>query len=112
MLKIEFLKQLLIISITLSTITCTMVQKTKFLFKSSKYITLYSLIINILVGIIFSYTFTNIRLPNCLWIGFFSFLGADSIYKSLEGTISSYSELTDKKTIEIKKENIINKEDK
>jgi len=112
MLKIEFLKQLLIISITLSTITCTMVQKTKFLFKSSKYITLYSLVINILVGIIFSYTFTNIRLPNCLWIGFFSFLGADSIYKSLEGTISSYSELTDKKTIEIKKENIINKEDK
>jgi hypothetical protein len=112
MLKIDFLKELLLISITLSTITCTLVQKTKFIFKTSKYISLYSLIINIIIGIIFSYTFTSIRLPNCLWIGFFSFLGADSIYKSLEGTISSYSEIVRKEKIELKDENIINKEDK
>ena len=112
MLKLDFLKQLLIISITLSTITCTLVQKTKFIFKNSKYISLYSLVINLIIGIIFSYTFTDIKLPNCLWIGFFSFLGADSIYKSLEGTISSYSDLSNKKTIELNKENIINKEEK
>ena len=111
MLKIDFLKELLLISITLSTITCTLVQKTKVLFKSSKFISLYSLLMNNIIGIIFSYTFTSIKLPECLWIGFFSFLGADSIYKSLEGTISSYSDLIRKDTIEIKKENIINKED-
>lgn len=112
MLKIDFLKQLLIISITLSTITCTLVQKTKFIFKSSKYIALYSLFINIFIGIIFSYTFTNIRFPNNLWIGFFSFLGADSIYKSLEGTISSYSDISNKQKINIDINNIINKEEK
>ena len=111
MLKLDFLKQLLIVSIALSTITCTLVQKTKYLFKSSKYISLYSLIINLIIGVIFCYTFTDIKLPNSLWIGFFSFLGADSIYKSLEGTISSYSDIINKKTVEIKKENIINKED-
>lgn len=112
MLNLDFLRQLLLISITLSAITCTLIQKTKSIFKSSKYITLYSFIINILTGIIFSYSFTDIKLPNCLWIGLFSFLGADSIYKSLEGTISSYSDLINKKKIEIKEENIINKEDK
>ena len=111
MLNLDFLKQLLIVSIALSTITCTLVQKTKYLFKSSKYISLYSLIINLIIGVIFCYTFTDIKLPNSLWIGFFSFLGADSIYKSLEGTISSYSDIINKKTVEIKKENIINKED-
>ena len=111
MLKLDFLKQLLIISITLSTITCTIIQKTKSFFKSSKYIAVYSFTINIILGIIFSYTFTDIKFPNNLWIGLFSFLGADSIYKSLEGTISSYSDIINKKNIEIKKENIINKED-
>lgn len=112
MLKLDFLKELLIISITLSAITCALVQKTKFIFKSSKYISIYSLIVNLVIGIIFSYTFTDIKLPNCLWIGFFSFLGADSIYKSLEGTISSYTDIINKRTIELKKENIINKEEK
>lgn len=112
MLKVDLLQQLLVISIALSTITCTLVQKTKILFKNSKYISLYSFIINMIIGLIFSYTFTEIRFPNNLWIGFFSFLGADSIYKSLEGTISSYSELIRNKKIEIPKENIINKEEK
>jgi len=50
------------------------------------------------IGIIFCITFTKISFPNSLWIGLFSFLGADSIYKTLEGKISSYSTLRDKKT--------------
>lgn len=110
MLKIEYLKQLLIISIALSIITCTLIQKTKFLLKSSKWIYLYSFVINMLVGIIFCITFTDISFPNSLWIGLFSFLGADSIYKTLEGRISSYSDML-KDSIMIQKENIINKED-
>jgi hypothetical protein len=112
MINLDFLRQLLLISITLSAITCTLIQKTKSVFKSSKYISLYSFFVNIITGVIFSYTFTDIKLPNCLWIGLFSFLGADSIYKSLEGTISSYSDIINKKKIDIKEENIINKEDK
>lgn len=112
MLKIEYLKQLLLISIALSIITCTLIQKTKFLLKSSKWIYLYSLIVNILVGIIFCITFTDITFPNSLWIGLFSFLGADSIYKTLEGKIESYSEMLNKNSISIPRENIINEEDK
>lgn len=112
MFNIDYLKQLLIISIALSTITCALIQKTKALFKRSKYIVGYSFLVNMIIGIIFSQTFTSISLPNSLWVGLFSFIGADSIYKSLEGKIASYSDIIERKTLIISKENLINKEDK
>ena len=112
MLNIDYLRQLLIISMALSIITCTFIQKTKFLFKSSKWISFYSVIVNLVIGIIFCITFTNISFPDSLWIGLFSFLGADSIYKTLEGKLSSYTEIVEDKMVKIPKENIINKEDK
>ena len=112
MFHIEYLQELLVIGRALSAITCAIIQKTKSLFKSSKFITLYSFIINMVVGIVFSITFTDVTLPTSLWIGLFSFLGADSIYKSLEGKISSYSDILNRKTITISKDNIINEEDK
>ncbi len=112
MFHIEYLQQLLIISIALSAITCAIVQKTKSILKSSKLITLYSFIINMVIGVVFCITFTDINIPNSLWIGLFSFLGADSIYKSLEGKISSYTDILNRKSITISKDNIINEEDK
>jgi hypothetical protein len=112
MFHIEYLQELLVIAIVLSTITCAIIQKTKFIFKSSKFIIIYSFIINIVVGIIFCLTFTDIKLPTSLWIGFFSFIGADSIYKTLEGKISSYTDILTRKNITISKNNIINEEDK
>lgn len=112
MLNLEYLQKMLIIAIALSAITCTLVQKTKKFFKKSKYITLYSLIINLIIGIIFCITFTDIGFPKSLWVGLFSYLGADTIYKTLEGKITPYRELVAKKSINIPEENIINKEDK
>lgn len=112
MFNLDFLKTALIISIVLSSITCTFIQKTKGFFKSSDYITVYSFIVNIIISILFCKTFTSINLPNSLWIGLFSFLGADSIYKSLEGKISSYTDIVSNKGITISEENIINEEDK
>ena len=112
MFHIEYLQELLVIAIVLSTITCAIIQKTKFIFKSSKFIIIYSFIINIVVGIIFCLTFTDIDLPTSLWIGLFSFLGADSIYKTLEGKISSYTDILNRRNITISKDNIINEEDK
>lgn len=112
MFHIEYLQEFLIIGIALSTITCAIIQKTKIMFKSSKFIVIYSFIINLVIGIIFCLTFTDITLPTSLWIGLFSFLGADSIYKSLEGKISSYTDILNRKSITISKDNIINEEDK
>ena len=64
-----------------------------------------------LIGVIFCYTFTNITLPTSLWVGFFSFIGADTIYKSLEGKLASHTELINKNTVTISKDNIINEEE-
>ncbi len=111
MLNLEYLQQSLIIAIALSTITCAFVQKTKCCFKSSKHLALYSLLVNIFVGIVFCMTFTSIDFPNSLWTGMFSFLGADTIYKTLEGKVSSYSDITNKKGVYISKDNLINKEE-
>ena len=112
MFHIEYLQEFLIIGIALSTITCALVQKTKIIFTNSKYIVFYSLFINLIIGVIFCLTFTDITLPTSLWIGFFAFIGADSIYKTLEGKISSYSDIINRKNITISKDNIINEEDK
>lgn len=112
MLNLDYLQQLLVIAIALSAITCAVIQKTKYCFKTSKYLCIYSFFVNMLVGIIFCYTFTSIKLPTSLWIGFFSFIGADTIYKSLEGKLASHTDLINRKTVTIPKENIINEEDK
>ena len=112
MFHIEYLQELLVIAIALSTITCALVQKTKVLFKNSNYIIFYSLFVNLLIGVVFCLTFTDITLPTSLWIGLFGFLGADSIYKSLEGRMSSYTDILQRKNVIIPKENIINEEDK
>lgn len=93
MLKIEYLQQMLIISVALSTITCAFIQKTKKYFKSSKHLIPYSLIVNIIIGLIFCYTFTDIKFPNSIWLGLFSFIEADAIYKSLEGKLLSYNDI-------------------
>ena len=111
MLNLEYLQQSLIIAIALSTITCAFIQKTKCCFNSSKYLALYSLVVNIFVGLVFCMTFTSIDFPNSLWIGMFSFLGADTIYKTLEGKVSSYTDITKQKGLYISKDNLINKEE-
>lgn len=112
MLKLEYLQELFVCAIALSVITCAFIQKTKSCFKKSKYISIYSLFINMVVGVIFCMTFTDISFPTSLWIGFFSFLGADTLFKSLEGKLASHTALINKKTISIPKKNIINEEAK
>lgn len=111
MLNLEYLQKMLVIAIALSTITCTFIQKTKKFIPKSRYITIYSLIVNLLIGIIFCITFTDIGFPRSLWVGLFSYLGADTIYKTLEGKITPHRELVTKKGVTIPEENIINKED-
>ena len=81
-MKIEFLEELLVISIALSVVTCTFVQKTKIHLPTQKIIPIYSIVINLALGVIFCITFTNVPFPTSLWVGLFSFLGADTIWRS------------------------------
>ena len=96
-MKFNEIQQLLFISIILSPISCAFVQKTKGLFKTKNYLEIYCLIVNLIFSIIFCYSFTNTKLPSCLWAGLFAFIGADTLYKSLEGKLSTYTEIRNKK---------------
>ena len=89
MLNLELLNQFLLVSMTLSIITTLFIQKTKRLFKNSKIVPIYGLIVNMLCGILFSMTFTELLFPQSLWIGFFSFIGAESIYRVLNQSLEN-----------------------
>lgn len=93
MLDWDLLKNLLIIAIFCSTITMAFIQKTKKFCRSSSCVTTYGLLINLILGFSFCQTFTNIDYIKSLWVGIFSFIGADTIYKNLEGKLASYTKL-------------------
>lgn len=98
MLNWSLLQSILIIAIACSSVTVIFIQKTKRFCGGSKYVPVYSLIVNVVLGFLFSKTFSDISYINSLWAGLFSFLGADTIYKSLEGKLSTYEQLTGKTT--------------
>lgn len=93
MLNLDYLKNILMISISCSVITAAFIQKTKHYCPSSKFVVLYSFVVNMIIGFLFSMTFTDIEKINSLWIGLFSFIGADTIYRTLERKLASYSDL-------------------
>ena len=97
MLNINLLKELLIIAIALSVITCAFIQKTKGMFKKSKWVNPYSFVVNMILGIIFCISFTEANIINSLWVGLFSYIGADTLYKTLEGKLKPYSDIIGKK---------------
>lgn len=94
MLNLTLLQNLLVVAVACSVITVAFIQKTKSFLPSSKLIPIYSLIVNIGFGYFFCKTFTsNIDLIKSIWVGLFSFLGADTIFITLEGKLAPYSEI-------------------
>lgn len=87
------LKRILFVSIVISAISCSFIQKTKIGLHSSRFLVLYSFFINMIISISFCKTFTDFSFIYSLWVGLFSFIGADTIFKILEGKLSSYHEL-------------------
>lgn len=101
MLDMDLLQQLLVDAVALGVVTCAFIQKTKSIFKSSKWIGLYSFLINLLFGFVFCVSFTNVSMLNSLWVGVFSFIGADTLYKTLEGKLKPYSDIVSKKSTNV-----------
>lgn len=105
MLDWEKLKCILVIAIACSTITLAFIQKTKKICNSNNCITWYGLLINFIIGILFSMAFSDINIWESLWVGLFSFIGADTLYQNLDGKLSSYADLVSTKTVK-KKQNM------
>ena len=51
------------------------------------------------IGTLFSLTFTDLNMINSLWVGLTSFIGADTVYKTFEDKIfKSFGEITKKES--------------
>ena len=101
----DMLQELLIVAIACSTVTVAFIQKTKRFCKKKKWVTSYSFFVNMVLGFLFSKTFTSLSNIQSLWVGLFSFIGADTIYRNLEGKLTTYTELregTKKKNEDVK----------
>ena len=95
-MNIDLIKMLLVISCASSILSTAFVQKIKTasIIKCNSCLLYISFFISILFGVVFTLSFTKYNVIESLWVGLFSFLGADSLYKAFEDKIfSSYSKL-------------------
>ena len=97
MLDVKLIINILIIAIAFSCFSCAFIQKTKGMFKSSKYISLYGFFVNMVGAVTFCCSFTDLSIWLTPWVGIASFVGADTLYKTFEGKMSSYSDIIAKK---------------
>lgn len=104
-MNIDLIKTLLIIACASSVLSSAFVQKIKSasLIKCSSCLIYISFIVSLAFGIVFTLSFTNYNIIDSLWVGLFSFLGADTIYKAFEDKLfASYSNINN--VVEIKRD--------
>lgn len=82
----EHLSEILLISVTFSTILMTFIQKLKQLsfLTTSWQIWLLNLIFSFAIGIPFTMKFYNLGVIDGIWVGLFGFIGASGIYYALK----------------------------
>lgn len=87
MLDVSLLKNVLIVAISSSIISTSLVQLIKEATLSKKYLLIISFVISMIIGVLFSLSFTDLSIFDSLWVGLISFIGADTIYKTFEDKI-------------------------
>ena len=93
-MNIELIKNILIVAVGASVISTATIQKIKEQLKNKKVLFIISLIVSIVIGTLFSLSFTNLSFVNSIWVGFVTWIGADTIYKSFEDKLfSSYKSI-------------------
>ena len=110
MLNLELIKNVLMVAMASSVITTAFVQKIKeaITFKKSSRLVVVSFVISMVVGTLFALTFSDTELVNALWVGFVSFIGADTIYKMFEDKIfKSFGKVIEDTKIIVDEKNII-----
>ena len=85
-MNIELIKALLLVAVLSSIISTSFIQKIKTisLIKCSDCLVYISFLVSMSFGMLFTLSFTNYTLVESLWVGLFSFIGADSLYKAFE----------------------------
>lgn len=82
----ELLQELLLIAIGSGIVMTALIQKIKegFKIKSSFKINVVAIVVNLILGTSFALSFSNASMLDALWVGLFSYIGADIIYKAFE----------------------------
>lgn len=104
-MNIELIKALLLVAVSSSIISTSFVQKIKTvsLIKCSDCLVYISFLISMSFGMLFTLSFTEYTLVDSLWVGLFSFIGADSLYKAFEDKLfKSFNKINEVKEIERK----------
>lgn len=90
MANLDILYDLLQIAMITGAITTLFVQKIKCsTFLNSKcQIVIVSLFLSMVFGMLFTLTFSNFPLIYALWVGLFTFVGAEAIYTAVKKTLN------------------------
>lgn len=110
MLNMTLLKNVLIIAMASSIISTALTQQLKESLKCKEKgkLPIKCFLISMIIGTMFSLTFSDINIKYALWVGLISFIGADAIYKTFEDKIfksfssienAIYIERKDKKNV-------------
>ena len=107
-LNVDLLVQVIIVAIAGGCVTTLTIQMIKQL--SSKKWVLYvsSILVSAILGTLFAHYFSDLEWVYCAWVGLFTWLDADALYKMLEDKIklfSSYSKIheNDDKVIKLER---------
>lgn len=89
MIKFDLIKNVLIMAFLNSLIITSLVQKIKegFNIKCSNSCIIISLAISIIIGTLFSLSFSDLEFLPSIWSSIFSFIGADLLYQILENKL-------------------------
>ena len=89
MLNITLLKNVLLVAVASSIISTALTQELKESLKcrNKGKLPLKCFLISMVIGTLFSISFSNLNIKYALWVGLISFIGADTIYKTFEDKI-------------------------
>lgn len=94
----ELLFDMLYISALASIISSQLIQKVKQTFNfGSKFNKILSIIISFIVGICYALSFYTSNLSYAIWIGLFTLIGAEGLYKAFNGYFGLKSSNSDNK---------------
>lgn len=106
-MKIDFdlIKFICMVAIGASVISTPTIQKIKGMLKSKKYLNLIAFLISFILGELFTLSFSDLNWKLGMWVGFFTWLGAEGIYQTFENKLfTPFSEMNNDEEIIIERD--------
>lgn len=106
-MKLDLIKQILIIAIASSIVSTATIQKVKEILTNKTILYIASFVVSLVIGILFSLSFSDLDLTDSIWVGVFTWVGADALYKAFENKIfTSFSDMNKDDTTLIERDDL------